>query len=162
MSKIQKISPFLWFDGQAEQAANLYVSLFEDSKILTLSRYGESGPGPKGSVMVAEFQLAGQHFMAINGGPIYKLSEAFSLMVHARDQHEVDTLWSKLTANGGQESQCGWLKDPFGLSWQIIPTRFSEMARDPDPARAGRVFQAMMKMRKFDIAELERAYAAAS
>jgi predicted 3-demethylubiquinone-9 3-methyltransferase (glyoxalase superfamily) len=160
MSKIQKISPFLWFDGQAEQAANLYVSLFDDSKILSISRYGEGGPGPKGSVMVVEFQLAGQHFMALNGGPIYKLSEAFSLMVSARDQHEVDTLWSKLTANGGEESFCGWLKDPFGLSWQIIPTRFTDMIKDPDPARTQRVFQAMMKMRKFDIAALEQAYAA--
>lgn len=160
MSKIQKISPFLWFDDQAEQAANLYVSLFEDSKILSLSRYGEGGPGPKGSVMGVEFELAGLRIMALNGGPMYKLSEAFSLMVHARDQREVDTLWSKLTANGGQESRCGWLKDPFGLSWQIIPTRFSEMIKDPDPARVGRVFQAMMTMGKFDIAALEKAYAA--
>jgi predicted 3-demethylubiquinone-9 3-methyltransferase (glyoxalase superfamily) len=160
MSNIQKISPFLWFDTQAEQAANLYVSLFPDSKILSLARYGEGGPGPKGTVMMAEFQLAGLHFMALNGGPMYKLSEAMSLMVHARDQDEVDSLWSKLTADGGREDRCGWLKDPFGLSWQIIPTRFGEMMKDSDPKRAQRVFQAMMTMKKFDISQLEQAYAA--
>jgi predicted 3-demethylubiquinone-9 3-methyltransferase (glyoxalase superfamily) len=159
VAKFQKISPFLWFDSQAEQAANLYVSLFDDSKILSLSRYGDAGPGPKGSVMVAEFQLAGQPFMAINGGPVYKLSEAFSLLVHAEDQNEVDRLWSQLTANGGQESRCGWLKDRFGLSWQIVPTRFSEMMRDTDPARSQRVMMAMMTMSKLDLAQLEAAYA---
>lgn len=159
MANIQKISPFIWFDTQAEQAANLYVSLFEDSKILSISRYGDAGPGPKGSVMVVEFQLAGQSFMAINGGPIFKLSEAFSLMVHAADQDEVDRLWSQLTANGGEESRCGWLKDRFGLSWQIIPKRFGEMMRDSDTARLQRVMKAMMTMNKLDLARLEAAYA---
>jgi predicted 3-demethylubiquinone-9 3-methyltransferase (glyoxalase superfamily) len=159
MSKFQKISPYFWFDHEAEEAANLYVSLFEDSQILSLSRYGEGGPGPEGSVMVAEFKLAGQHFMALNGGPIFKLNEAASLLVRARDQDEVDMLWSKLTANGGQESRCGWLKDRYGLSWQIIPTRFMEMVQDPDGKRTQRVFAAMMTMTKFDIAALEKAYA---
>jgi predicted 3-demethylubiquinone-9 3-methyltransferase (glyoxalase superfamily) len=159
MSKLQKISPFLWFNQEAEQAANLYTSLFEDSKIISLTRYGEAGPGPKGSVMTVEFQLAGQHFMGLNGGPSHKFSEAISLMVHAHDQYEVDSLWAKLTANGGQESMCGWLKDPYGLSWQIVPTRFIEMIKDPDGARAQRVFAEMMTMTKFDIARLEQAYA---
>jgi predicted 3-demethylubiquinone-9 3-methyltransferase (glyoxalase superfamily) len=158
MSKIQKITPFLWFDHEAEQAAELYVSLIEDSKILHVTRYGEGGPGPSGTAMVVEFQLAGQKFMALNGGPSHKLSEAFSLLVNARDQDEVDRLWSKLTADGGREDACGWLKDRFGLSWQIIPTRFSEMIKDPDPKRTQRVFAAMMTMKKFDIAQLERAY----
>jgi predicted 3-demethylubiquinone-9 3-methyltransferase (glyoxalase superfamily) len=158
MSKIQKITPFLWFDGDAEQAAELYVSLFDDSQILHVSRYGEGGPAPAGTAMVVELQLAGQKLMALNGGPVYKLNEAFSLLVNARDQEEVDRLWFKLTANGGREDACGWLKDRFGLSWQIIPTRFSEMMRDPDPKRTQRVFAAMMKMKKLDIAQLEKAY----
>jgi predicted 3-demethylubiquinone-9 3-methyltransferase (glyoxalase superfamily) len=158
MASIQKITPFLWYDQQAEEAANLYVSLFKGSKILSLARYGEGGPGPKGSVMTAEFLLAGQHFMALNGGPHHKFTEAVSLMVSADDQDEVDMLWAKLTANGGQESHCGWLKDPYGLSWQIVPRRFSEIMREGDPTRMPRVFQAMMTMKKFDIAELERAY----
>lgn len=158
MSKIQKITPFLWFDREAEQAAELYVSLIEDSKILHVTRYGEGGPGPAGTAMVVEFQLAGQKFMALNGGPVHKLSEAFSLMVNARDQDEVDRLWATLTAEGGREDQCGWLKDRFGLSWQIIPVRFTEMIKDPDPKRTQRVFAAMMTMKKFDIAQLEKAY----
>lgn len=157
MATPQKITPFLWFNDQAEEAANLYVSLFKDSKILTLSRYGDSGPGPKGSVMVVEFELAGQKFQALNGGPIFKFTEAVSLMVHCDSQEEVDTLWSKLTANGGQESQCGWLKDRFGLSWQIVPKRFMELMQDKDPKRVQRVVQAMMTMKKLDIARLEQA-----
>jgi predicted 3-demethylubiquinone-9 3-methyltransferase (glyoxalase superfamily) len=161
MATPQKITPFLWFNTEAEEAANFYVSLFKDSKILTLSRYGDAGPGPKGSVMVVEFQLAGQKFQALNGGPVFKFTEALSLMVHCDSQEEVDTLWSKLTANGGQESQCGWLKDRFGLSWQIVPTRFVEMMQDKDPKRAQRVVQAMLSMKKFDIARLEQAYAQA-
>lgn len=161
MATPQKITPFLWFNTEAEEAANLYVSLFKDSKILSMSRYGDAGPGPKGSVMVVEFELAGQKFQALNGGPIFKLTEAFSLMVHCDSQDEVDTLWSKLTANGGQESQCGWLKDRFGLSWQIVPTRFMEMMKDKDPKRTQRVVQAMLTMKKFDIARLEQAYAQA-
>lgn len=161
MASPQKITPFLWFNQEAEEAANFYVSLFKDSKILTVSRYGDTGPGPKGSVMVVEFQLAGQRFQALNGGPHFKFTEAISLMVDCDSQEEVDTLWSKLTANGGQESQCGWLKDRFGLSWQIVPSRFSEMMRDKDPKRTQRVMQAMMSMKKFDIARLEEAYAQA-
>jgi predicted 3-demethylubiquinone-9 3-methyltransferase (glyoxalase superfamily) len=161
MSKIQKITPFLWFDSQAEPAAELYISLFEDSKIGHVSRYGEGAPVPKGTAMVVDFQLAGLPLLAMNGGPMYKLSESFSLLVNARDQDEVDRLWSLLTADGGRESQCGWLTDRFGLTWQIVPARFTEMIKDPDPARAQRVFAAMMTMKKFDIAQLERAYAAA-
>lgn len=161
MATPQKITPFLWFNNEAEEAVNLYVSLFKDSKILSMSRYGDAGPGPKGSVMVVEFELAGQKFQALNGGPVFKFTEALSLMVHCDSQDEVDTLWSKLTANGGQESQCGWLKDRFGLSWQIVPTRFMEMMRDKDSKRTQRVVQAMMTMKKFDIAKLEQAYAQA-
>ncbi|MEY4577960.1 MAG: hypothetical protein RL701_2663 [Pseudomonadota bacterium] len=158
MTIVQKISPFLWFDQQAEQAVELYTTLFQDSKVLTVNRYGDAGPGPKGSVMLVEFQLAGQHFMALNGGPSRKLTEAISLMVHCDSQEEVDRLWSKLTANGGREDQCGWLKDPFGLSWQIIPKRFTEMLRDPDKTRVDRVFRAMLTMKKFDLPRLEQAY----
>lgn len=161
MAALQKITPFLWFNQEAEEAANLYVSLFKDSKILGISRYGEAGPGPKGSVMVVDFQLAGVRFNALNGGPHFKFTEALSLAVSCDSQEEVDTLWSRLTANGGQESQCGWLKDRFGLSWQIVPARFSEMMRDQDPKRSQRVMQAMLTMKKFDIARLEQAYAQA-
>jgi predicted 3-demethylubiquinone-9 3-methyltransferase (glyoxalase superfamily) len=159
MASIQKITPFLWFDKEAEEATNLYVSLFKGSKILNSARYGEAGPGPKGSVMTVDFLLAGQHFMALNGGPGRPFTEAISLMVSAENQEEVDTLWSALTANGGEESMCGWLKDRFGLSWQIVPARFMEIMREGDPQRTPRVFKAMMTMKKFDIAQLERAYA---
>ena len=158
MAAIQKITPFLWFHQEAEEAANFYVSLFKDSKILTVSRSGDAGPGPKGSAMVVEFQLAGQRFQALNGGPHFKFTEAISLMVDCDSQEEVDTLWSKLTANGGQESQCGWLKDRYGLSWQIVPNRFMQMMKDKDPKKTQRVMQAMMTMKKFDIARLEQAY----
>ena len=161
MATPQKITPFLWFNSEAEEAANFYVSLFKDSKILSVSRYGDAGPGPKGSAMVVEFELAGLKFQALNGGPIFKFTEAISLMVHCDSQEEVDTLWSKLTANGGQESQCGWLKDRFGLSWQIVPKRFMELMQDKDPKRTQRVMQAMLSMKKFDIARLEQAYAQA-
>ncbi|WP_309895962.1 VOC family protein [Archangium sp.] len=161
MITTQKITPFLWFNQEAEEAVNFYVSLFKDSKILSVSRYGDSGPGPKGSVMVVSFQLAGQKFTALNGGPHFKFTEAISLMVDCESQDEVDMLWSKLTANGGQESQCGWLKDRYGLSWQIVPTRFMQMMQDKDPKRTQRVMQAMMTMKKFDIARLEQAYAQA-
>lgn len=154
----QKITPFLWFNQEAEEAVNFYVSLFKDSKILSMSRYGDSGPGPKGSVMVVSFQLAGQKFTALNGGPHFKFTEAISLMVDCESQEEVDMLWSKLTANGGQESQCGWLKDRYGLSWQIVPNRFMQLMQDKDPKRTQRVMQAMMTMKKFDIARLEQAY----
>jgi predicted 3-demethylubiquinone-9 3-methyltransferase (glyoxalase superfamily) len=161
MATPQKITPFLWFNAEAEEAANFYVSLFKDSKILNVSRYGDAGPGPKGSAMVVEFQLAGQTFHALNGGPVFKFTEAISLSVDCDSQEEVDMLWSKLTANGGQESQCGWLKDRFGLSWQIVPSRFRQLMQDKDPKRTQRVMQAMLKMKKFDIARLEEAYAQA-
>jgi predicted 3-demethylubiquinone-9 3-methyltransferase (glyoxalase superfamily) len=159
MAGIQKITPFLWFNQEAEEAASFYVSLFKDSKILGVTRYGDAGPGPKGSAMTVEFELAGQKFTALNGGPIFKFTEALSLFVTCDSQEEVDMLWSRLTANGGQESQCGWLKDKYGLSWQIIPSRFMELMRDKDPKRTQRVMQAMLKMKKFDIARLEEAYA---
>jgi predicted 3-demethylubiquinone-9 3-methyltransferase (glyoxalase superfamily) len=161
MAGPQKITPFLWFNQEAEEAANLYVSLFKDSKILGVSRYGDAGPGPKGSVMTVEFQLAGQKFTALNGGPHFKFTEALSLFVDCDSQEEIDTLWSGLTTNGGQESQCGWLKDRFGLSWQIVPSRFMQMMQDKDPKRSQRVMQAMLTMTKFDIARLEEAYAQA-
>jgi predicted 3-demethylubiquinone-9 3-methyltransferase (glyoxalase superfamily) len=159
MAGIQKITPFLWFNQEAEEAANFYVSLFQDSKVLSVTRYGEAGPGPKGSAMTVEFQLAGQKFVGLNGGPVFKFTEAISLFVTCDSQEEVDMLWSRLTADGGQESQCGWLKDRYGLSWQIVPDRFMQLMRDKDPKRTQRVMQAMLKMKKFDIARLEEAYA---
>ena len=154
---MQKITPYLWFDNQAEEAANFYVSLFKNSGILDVSRFGEGGPGPGGTVMTVSFQLAGQALVALNGGPYFKFTEAISLFVHCETQEEVDELWAKLSA-GGEEGQCGWLKDRYGLSWQIVPTALGEMLNDPDPARGQRVMQAMLQMRKLDIAALRRAY----
>jgi predicted 3-demethylubiquinone-9 3-methyltransferase (glyoxalase superfamily) len=154
---MQKISPFLWFDGNAEEAANFYVSIFKNSKILTVSRYGDTGPGPKGSVMVVKFQLNGQKFFALNGGPTFKFTEAISFLVNCESQQEVDELWAKLTA-GGKEIQCGWLKDKYGLAWQIVPTILGELMADKDPKKAARVMQAMMKMIKIDINKLQQAY----
>lgn len=154
---MQKITTFLWFDNQAEEAAKLYVSLFNDSKITNVSRYGEAGPGPKGTAMIVNFQLAGQEYMALNGGPEFKFTEATSLFVNCETQEEVDRLWNKLT-EGGEASQCGWLKDKFGLSWQIVPTALGELMGDPDPVKSQRVMQAMLKMKKIDVAELKRAY----
>jgi predicted 3-demethylubiquinone-9 3-methyltransferase (glyoxalase superfamily) len=153
-----KISPFLWYDTQAEEAANLYTSIFPNSKILALARYGDAGPGPKGSVMTVQFQLDGQEIIALNGGPMYKFSEAFSLSVDCKTQEEVDRYWTKLTADGGQEGPCGWLKDKFGLSWQVTPTILSQMLSDTDRKKAARAMDAMMKMKKIDIAGLKRAY----
>jgi len=153
----QKITPFLWFDKQAEEAAQFYASIFKNSKILNVSRYGDAGPGPKGSVMVINFQLAGQEFTALNGGPLFKFSEAFSFVVNCENQQEVDEYWSKLTSGGGQESQCGWLKDKFGFSWQIVPTALARLMSDKDPANARRVMQALLQMKKIDIATLEEA-----
>jgi predicted 3-demethylubiquinone-9 3-methyltransferase (glyoxalase superfamily) len=152
-----KISPCLWFDAQAEKAANFYVSIFHNSKIVNCNRYGEAGPGPKGSVMTVVFELDGQEFIALNGGPLFKFTEAISLIVNCKTQEEVDTYWAKLLA-GGEESRSGWLKDKFGLSWQIIPTLLGEMLSDPDPQKAKRVMQAMLQMKKIDIAQLKRAY----
>ena len=153
---MQKITTFLWFNNDAEEAANYYTSIFKNSKILDVSRYGEVGPGPKGSVMIVKFQLAGQEFVALNGGPKFKFTEAISLMVNCESQQEIDELWRKLTA-GGQESQCGWLKDKFGLSWQIVPTELGKLMSAKDPAKANRVMQALLQMKKLDIAKLQQA-----
>ena len=153
---MQKITPFLWYNDNAEEAMNLYISIFKDSKVLNVSRYGEGGPGPAGSVMVCAFQLEGQQFQAINGGPMFKFTEAISLMVNVDTQEELDNLWYKLS-EGGSESRCGWLKDKFGLSWQIIPRNLGAMMSNPDKAKAGRVMAAMLKMGKIVIADLERA-----
>src|SRR6266849_9641647 len=153
----QKITPFLWFDKQAEEAAQFYMSIFKNSKILNVSRYGDAGPGPKGSVMVVNFQIAGQEFTALNGGPLFKFSEAFSFVVNCENQHEVDEYWDKLTSGGGQESQCGWLKDKFGFSWQIVPTALGKLMTDKDPKKANRVMQALLQMKKLDIAKLRQA-----
>jgi predicted 3-demethylubiquinone-9 3-methyltransferase (glyoxalase superfamily) len=160
MSIKQRITPFLWFDGQAEEAANFYVSIFPNSKIGPISRYGEAGPGPKGSVMTVAFNLDGLSFTALNGGPMFKFTEAISLVVHCETQAEVDHYWDKLSA-GGQQVQCGWLKDKYGLSWQIVPNALIELAQDQDPAKSQRVMAAMMQMKKIDIAGLKAAYAAA-
>jgi predicted 3-demethylubiquinone-9 3-methyltransferase (glyoxalase superfamily) len=147
----QKIVPFLWFDDKAEEAMNFYVSVFPDSKVLEVSRQD-------GKAFVVVFELAGQRFMGLNGGPQFRFTEAISLYVNCHSQAEVDELWSKLIADGGEESQCGWLKDRYGLSWQIIPSRLGELMGDKDPEKAGRVVQAMLQMGKIDIAGLERAY----
>lgn len=154
---MQKITPFLWFDNEAEEATNFYVSIFKNSKIVTVARYGDAGPGPKGSVMTVAFQLAGQDFIALNGGPLFKFNEAVSLVVNCETQEEVDEYWEKLSA-GGEKSRCGWLKDKFGLSWQITPTVLAEMYQDKDAAKSQRVMQAMLQMDKLDIKRLKEAY----
>ncbi|HLF79410.1 MAG TPA: VOC family protein [Dehalococcoidia bacterium] len=155
---MQKITPFLWFDNQAEEAMNFYTSIFKNSKIGNVSRYGEVGPGQHGNVLTASFELEGLEFTALNAGPQFKFTEAISLYVNCDSQEEVDYLWNKLT-EGGEESQCGWLKDKFGLSWQIIPSALPELLNDPDPEKAGRVMQAMLQMQKIDVARLREAYA---
>jgi predicted 3-demethylubiquinone-9 3-methyltransferase (glyoxalase superfamily) len=157
MPGLQRITPFLWFDRNAEDAARFYTSIFENSKIVGLSRYGDGGPGPKGSVMVVVFELAGQRFMALNGGPQFTFTEAVSFLVDCETQREVDELWSRLS-DGGATGRCGWLKDKFGLSWQIVPTTLGRMMADNDPAKSRRVMEAMLKMDKLDIARLEQAY----
>ena len=157
MSGWQKITTFLWFDGKAEEAARHYTSIFKNSKILSVTRYGDAGPGPRGSVMTVTFQLEGQEFIALNGGPQFKFTEAISLLVNCDTQKEVDELWSKLTG-GGEEGPCGWLKDKFGLSWQIVPSALFKMIQDQDPGKSKRVMEAMFQMKKIDIAEMERAY----
>jgi len=153
---MQKITPFLWFDGNAEEAALFYTSIFKNSKILNVSRYGDAGPGPKGSVMVVSFQLEGQQFTALNGGPQFKFSEAFSFVVNCETQTEIDEYWNKLTSGGGRESECGWLKDKFGFSWQIVPAALGKLMSG-DPKKANRVMQAVLQMKKLDIATLEEA-----
>jgi predicted 3-demethylubiquinone-9 3-methyltransferase (glyoxalase superfamily) len=154
---MQKITPFLWFDDQAEEAMNHYVSIFKNSKIGSVTRYGDAGPGPKGSVMTASFELEGQPFTALNGGPHFKFTEAVSFVVNCDTQAEVDELWDKLSA-GGQTQQCGWLKDKFGLSWQIVPSVLIELIKGPDPQKSQRVMEAMLQMTKMDIAKLRQAY----
>lgn len=154
---MRKITPCLWFDNQAEEAMNFYVSLFKNSRILSLTRYGEGGPGPQGTIMTASFQLDGQELMALNGGPYFKFTEAISLFVNCETQAEVDELWDKLS-EGGEKEQCGWLKDRYGLSWQIVPTALGEMLGDPDPRKSQNVMQAMLKMTKIDIDALRHAY----
>lgn len=155
---MQKITTFLWFDNQAEEAANFYTSIFKNSKVNQVARYGDAGPGPKGTAMTVTFTLEGQDFIALNGGPLFKFTEAISLFVDCETQQEVDNLWSKLTADGGKESQCGWLKDKYGLSWQIIPSALRRTVGGSDPAGAGRAMKAMLKMQKLDIKALEDAY----
>jgi predicted 3-demethylubiquinone-9 3-methyltransferase (glyoxalase superfamily) len=154
---MQKITPFLWFNDQAEEAMNFYTAIFKNSKIGSVSRYGEGGPGQPGSVMTATFELDGQEFMALNGGPLFTFTEAISFFVNCETQAEVDELWEKLT-EGGEESQCGWLKDKYGLSWQIVPTALGELLNDPDAEKARRVMNAMLQMKKIDIAGLRAAY----
>jgi len=154
---MQKITPFLWFDDQAEEAMDFYVSVFKNSRVASIIRYGEAGPGAAGTVMTANFVLDGQEFVALNGGPQFTFSPAISFVVNCTTQEEVDELWEKLSA-GGKEVQCGWLVDRYGLSWQIVPTALVEMLNDPDPVKANRVMQAMLQMVKIDIAGLRRAY----
>ncbi len=154
---MQKITPFLWFDNNAEEAINFYTSIFKNSKVISISRYGDAGPGPKGTVMAATFQLEGQQFMALNGGPHFRFTPAISLFVSCETQEEVDELWKKLS-DGGEEQRCGWLQDKFGLSWQIIPSALGHMLNDKDPVRSQRVMEAMLKMDKINIKDLRKAY----
>jgi predicted 3-demethylubiquinone-9 3-methyltransferase (glyoxalase superfamily) len=155
---MQKITPFLWFNDQAEEAINFYTSIFKNSKIVNVSRYSEGGPGPKGQVMTGSFQLDGQEFIALNGGPQFKFTEAISFLINCDTQEEVDYYWEKLLAGGGEESQCGWLKDKFGLSWQVVPVTLNKFLDDKDAARAQRVLHAMLQMKKIIIADLKKAY----
>ena len=153
---MQKITPFLWFDGNAEEAVSFYVSVFKDGRIINTSRYPEGSPGPTGKLMTATFELFGQRFMALNGGPQFRFTEAISFMVDCKDQAEIDYYWNKLT-EGGEPSMCGWLKDKYGLSWQIVPTRLGELMTHPDKDKAQRVMQVMMGMKKLELAALENA-----
>jgi len=153
---MQKITPFLWFDDRAEEAMNFYTSIFKNSKVGRVTRYGDAGPAPKGSVMSATFQLEGQEFMALNGGPMFSFTPAVSFFVNCETQEEVDELWEKLS-EGGKKERCGWLKDKFGLSWQIIPSILGQLLGDKDPAKSARVMQAMLQMTKIEIEGLKRA-----
>lgn len=155
---MQTITPFLWFDGQAEEAIRLYTSIFKNSKIININYWAEGSPFPKGKVMTGVFELDGQQFYAFDAGPQFKFTEATSFFVNCETQEEIDHYWNSLTADGGQESRCGWLKDKFGLSWQIIPSILMKRMGDKDPAKAGRVMQAMMQMGKIIIADIEKAY----
>ena len=154
---MQKITPFLWFDGKAEEAAKFYTSIFKNSKIGRISRYGEGGPGPKGAVLSATFELDGQEFIALNGGPQFTFSPAISFFVNCETQEEVDEIWEKL-CEGGKKNRCGWLQDKFGVSWQVIPTALGKLMSDPDPEKSGRVMRAMLQMEKIDIRGLQQAY----
>lgn len=156
---MQKIVPFIWFEKDADRAAELYVSLFPDSRILNTSHWGEGTAGTRGSVMTVTFELSGREYTAFNGGPHFKLNEAFSISVEVETQEEIDRYWNALLAGGGAEQMCGWLRDRFGLSWQILPLKLKRYFTDKDPARAQRVMQAMFKMQKLDVAALDRAYA---
>jgi predicted 3-demethylubiquinone-9 3-methyltransferase (glyoxalase superfamily) len=156
MIQKQKITPFLWFNNNAEEAVNFYISIFKNSKIISIARYGDAGPGPKGSVMTANFELEGQEFIALNGGPEFKFTEAVSFVVNCETQEEVDAYWDKLV-KGGKEQQCGWLKDKFGLSWQIVPAILIKLLQDKDPEKSKRVMNAMLKMVKIDIKTLKQA-----
>jgi predicted 3-demethylubiquinone-9 3-methyltransferase (glyoxalase superfamily) len=154
---LQKITPFLWFDGKAEAAANFYVSIFKSSKIGNVTRYGDAGPGPKGTVMIVTFSLDGLEFTALNGGPQYKFSPAISFFVNCETQEEVDELWGRLS-EGGDQLQCAWLRDKYGVSWQIVPSALRQLMQDKDPVKSQRVFRAMLQMTKIDIEGLKRAY----
>jgi predicted 3-demethylubiquinone-9 3-methyltransferase (glyoxalase superfamily) len=154
---MQKITPFLWFDGKAEEAANFYVSIFKNSRIGKINRYGDQGPGPKGTVMIATFQIDGQEFIALNGGPQFTFSPAISFVVNCESQEEVDDLWEKLS-EGGRKNRCGWLDDKFGVTWQIVPTALAKLMSDPDREKTGRVMKALMQMDKIDIKRLEEAF----
>lgn len=158
---MQKITPFLWFNNNAEEAMDFYISLFDDAKVLNAARYGEGAPVPAGTLMSATFQIEGQEFMVLNGGPQFTFNEAVSFFVTCETQAEVDELWSKLTADGGEEGPCGWLKDKFGLSWQIIPTLLGKLLGDSNPAKAQAAMQAMLQMKKIDTTVLQQAYDAA-
>ncbi len=155
---MSNVTPFLWFDDNAEEAVNFYVSLFPGSKIMSISRYPDGGPAPKRKVLTVTFDLDGQRFIALNGGPTYQLTDAFSLHVNVETQAELDALWDKLLAGGGRPSRCGWLKDRFGLSWQVIPSVLGRLMADPDPEKSKRVVQAMLAMVKLDIGALQRAH----
>jgi predicted 3-demethylubiquinone-9 3-methyltransferase (glyoxalase superfamily) len=154
---MQKITPFLWFNDNAEEAMNFYVSVFKNSKALGVTRYGDAGPGPKGTVLTANFVLDGQEFVALNGGPRFTFTEAVSFVVNCETQEEIDEYWEKLSA-GGEKSRCGWLKDKFGLSWQVVPRALSKLLQDTDTAKSERVMQAILEMDKIDLATLQQAY----
>lgn len=155
---MNKITPFLWFDNNLEEAMSFYAGIFENVEILNVSRYGEGGPVPAGTVMTASFRINGQDFMGLNGGPMFKFTEAISFFIDCKNQEEIDSYWSKLTADGGEESMCGWLKDKYGLSWQVVPDVLGSLLGSPDPEAAGRAMQAMMQMQKLDIAKLQAAH----
>jgi predicted 3-demethylubiquinone-9 3-methyltransferase (glyoxalase superfamily) len=157
-----RITPMLWFDNDAEEAAKFYTSIFKNSRITSISRYGDTGPGPKGSVMTVAFELEGQEFTALNGGPQFKFTEAVSFVINCENQKEIDEYWSKLTAGGGQEIECGWLKDKFGLFWQVVPKDIEKWISDSDQEKSNRVMKALLQMKKLDLAKLEEAAAHAS